>query len=57
MRSLSLAACTLAALMLTGCGDDRAGLPAGPAAPPPDLTAMAFRLTIDVASGQVTGLG
>jgi hypothetical protein len=54
MRSLSLAACTLAAVMLTGCGDDRAGMPAGPAAPPPDLTAMAFRLTIDVASGQVT---
>ena len=54
MRHLSLAAFALAALALAGCADDRLEHPAGPDAPPPDLSYIGFRLTIDVASGQVT---
>ncbi len=54
MRHLPLAAWALAALALAACADDRSDSPAGPDAPPPDLSYIGFRLTIDVATGQVT---
>ena len=54
MRIRPLLSLALALIGVAGCSSEAPPLGPGEPTPPPDLTASAFQLTIDVASGRVT---